>query len=402
MKFRFSKSYAFRALGGAALICASLFGQSLMAQTVVVGTCQNAGNAILKIQDGVNAAAAGSTVMVCPGKYAEQVEIAKSLTLTGMQSGNKDAVIITLPAGVSNNTVFDFGAQNGPFPTAAQLWVHDTAGVTVTHLTVTGDQPNAVPANVCNLVGIYFENASGTVANVVTSNQFTGVCESGFGVWVEAAPNNVANVTIHDSTMVSFDGGAVLARGAGAIATIRSNSVVGSTNSELNDITITHGATGTIADNSVIDAINPNPVVVLDDLNDASCGIALGAAAHNVTISGNVVGNTQCGIALYSADNNTITYNSVFGTRFNDGVYVCGNGNQIMSNTISASDQAGVHLSCAETVPASTANNNNVSKNVINGACAGILVNSATTGNILSKNTILNAVAVSSTANTCP
>lgn len=400
MKTRFSKSYALRVLGGAALICATLFGQSVMAQTVVVGTCQNASNTILKIQDGVNAAAAGSTIMICPGAYAEQVEIAKSLTLTGMQSGNKDAVIVTLPAFVAQNTVSDFGAQGGPFPTAAMLWVHDTTGVTVTNLIVSGDQ---FPAPACNLFAIYFENASGTVANVVTRNLFTTpACDSGFGVWVEAAPNNVANVTIYNNGMFSFDGGAVLARGAGAIATIHSNSIVGSTNSELNDITITHGATGTIADNSVVDAVNPNPVVVTDDLNDASCGIALGQTAHDVTISGNVVGNTQCGIALYGANNNTILSNTVVGTSFNDGVYVCGNGNQIMSNTITGSAQAGVHLSCAETFPADTANNNHVSKNVVNGACAGILVHSGTTGNILSKNTIFNVEAVSSTANTCP
>ena len=45
------------------------------------------------IQEGVNAAATGETIEVCPGTYAEQVTIEKSLTL----AGDNGAIVVPGP-----------------------------------------------------------------------------------------------------------------------------------------------------------------------------------------------------------------------------------------------------------------------------------------------------------------
>jgi parallel beta-helix repeat protein len=382
----------------AVLVLAGFCAQSLMAGDVVVGTCLSATNTILTIQDGVNAAAPGATVRLCPGTYPEQVEITRPLTLTGVQSGNLDAAIITSPSGGVQLNTFSF-LSTLVLPTGAQLWVHDTKDVTVTNLTVDGTN-NAIP-NCDILIGIYFQNAFGTVENVATRNQTTAGCGSGSGIWVESAPTGTAGVTFQDNSVQSFDLFGISARGAGTKATINSNSVVGlgSINGGTNGIFMWRGATGTIANNSVIDGLNSSDTP--DDLVDASTGIAV-QMSKGVIVSGNTVGNTQGGIVLYSADNTTITSNNIFATRVNDGVYVCGNRNSVTNNTITSSDQAGVHLSCAETFPSSTANNNTVNKNTINGACAGILVRSGTSGNSASGNNFFNVINAVKTADTCP
>ncbi len=55
------------------------------AGTLIVGSCRGA--AYYTIQSAVNAASAGSTVLVCPGVYPETVTVTKTLTLLGAQHG---------------------------------------------------------------------------------------------------------------------------------------------------------------------------------------------------------------------------------------------------------------------------------------------------------------------------
>jgi len=73
----------------------------------VVGIC-NSGTQFSTIQAAVNAASAGSTVLVCPGQYAEQVTINKALTLNGLALG-RSAVIVPPGGGFISNTSDVFG-----------------------------------------------------------------------------------------------------------------------------------------------------------------------------------------------------------------------------------------------------------------------------------------------------
>jgi pectin methylesterase-like acyl-CoA thioesterase len=73
------------------VVLASLQPQHAMASTLKVGTCvisqesYDASAHFATIQAAVNAASPGSTVLVCPGTYAEQVVITQPLTLRGVR-----------------------------------------------------------------------------------------------------------------------------------------------------------------------------------------------------------------------------------------------------------------------------------------------------------------------------
>lgn len=377
-----------RLLSAVALVGACLCGQNLLAQNLVVGTCTNAATSYMTIQDAVNNAPSGATVLICPGTYAEQVEISEPLTLTGIESGNRDAVVITAPA---NGVSTSIGIA------AAQIWVHNTTGVTVSNLAVDGTGSDVSTNSCYALIGIFLQDASGTVTNVLTRNQVTGGCGSGYGAAVLTSSGLNSTVTVKDSSFRSFDNSGFLAQGSGTNVTFQSNTVEDLGQSQgVNDVSYFLGATGTIDSNSLIDALTAGSGAF--NIENASCGIAVGRNSGPVTASRNVIGNTNCGVALYDSSGNTISSNIIFETQGTAGVFVCGNGNTVTDNTISDSLPAGVDLSCHNvTAPGATANNNDVSKNTINGALFGVAMQSGATGNVLKSNTFFNVDHVNAT-----
>src|ERR1700732_3381376 len=139
------------------------------AGTVFVGGCGTPSFAT--IQDGVNHATAGSTVDVCPGTYPEQGSINKRLTLQGIAVGTANQAIVAAPVGevVANTVSLTTGES-----IAAQIWVHDTTGVTISNLTVDG-AGNGISACSPDLIGVYYQDASGAVNRIVARNQTAGL-----------------------------------------------------------------------------------------------------------------------------------------------------------------------------------------------------------------------------------
>lgn len=122
------------------------------------------------IQGAVNAVPSGSTIKVCPAKYAEQVVINKNLTLIGLNSGTADNPVLVIPLGgfVPNTTSLTSG-----HPIAAQILVQSPAtAVTISSLAVDGSNNNLNSG--CDdapLIGVYYRNGSGTVNFVAALNQ---------------------------------------------------------------------------------------------------------------------------------------------------------------------------------------------------------------------------------------
>src|SRR5581483_4984885 len=142
------------------------------AATVQVGTapfCKGTLVHFSTITAAVEAVPSGSTVYVCPGTYPEQVSIiSKQISLIGVQT-TTGTPTITSPAGglVANSTSLSSGN-----PIAAQILIQGAPGLSnVSNLSVDGSGNNVTGCSPPTIIGIYYQNSSGTVNHVATRNQ---------------------------------------------------------------------------------------------------------------------------------------------------------------------------------------------------------------------------------------
>ena len=394
-----TRSFTFSCLALVVLIALSGYAFSA---TVAVGTCTTLVH-FATIQLAVNSVAAGSTgsiIMVCPGKYPEQVAIiAKGLTLEGIASPAGDAAVILPPATglVANTADVDTGK-----PIAAQLLVQNAGPVSISNLTVDGTG-NAITGCSTDLQGILFQNASGTVKHVAVRNQVpNGIpngCQIGESIYVQTAAGQFSTVKVERSSVHNYNKNGITGNDAGTTLTLTGNYVQGAgvvpvPGAAQDGIQLGFGATGTIQGNTVIDNIYGDPTVA------ASANILLYDTAENsgITVTRNRVGNSQLPIALVTlgddganlGDGVTVTDNHIFGTSAYDAIDVCTNGSTVTGNTIFNSAESGVHLdaSCGIHFGGLTGNNNIATGNtILESACAGILFDPTTTGNTTTPDT---------------
>jgi parallel beta-helix repeat protein len=383
------------------VILANLSAQQAMAATVAVGTCAPALVHFATIQLAVDSVPAGTVIKICPANYPEQVVVNKNLTLTGVNSGTADNPVLVIPSGgfVPNTASLTSG-----HPIAAQILVQSPAtAVIITKLAVDGSNSNLNSGcDDARLIGIYYQNASGTVGFVTARNQAQNAanfgCQdsAGLGIFVQSASPSTSTVTIQNSTVRGYQKNGITGNEVGTTVTIANNSVVGAgpTTTGQNGIEVAFGATGNVRNNTVAD----------DDFigSPAGSGILI-YDSGNMTISGNSVTNAQNGIPIvtdgaFPADTNVVSNNHVSDTHLGDGIDLCSNHNNVSGNIVFSSGQAGIHLdsSCG-----STGNNNIVSKNTVNEACAGILLGSGTGNTFPIANIVANVANTTLAGDVC-
>jgi parallel beta-helix repeat protein len=337
------------------VVLAACFAQPIaQASTVVVGTCKT-GVQFATIQAAVNAVPAGGTVDVCPNSYPEQVTIAKNLTLIGIASGTSDAAVVVTPAtGLVQN-----GSDIGGNPVAAQIFVQGGADVTVSHLTIDGNNNQLSGCGAPNPIGIYYQNSSGkitdnAVRDVLMDPADQG-CQLGLAINVES-DNGALPITISDNSVRNYDKNGITVSGpgtgaAGPVAAVTANTVIGlgaTTVIAQNGIQIGFGATGSVTSNEVADDIYINPPGCAPNCTGSSGILIYGSAG--ITVTSNTVESTQLAIvpatasASLTADGTIIKSNHVGGTQNFDALDLCSDGNTAESNTIYGSAQSGIHL----------------------------------------------------------
>jgi hypothetical protein len=355
------------------------------------------------IQSAVSASRAATTIQICPGTYTEQVAIDKNLTLEGVAGTTQDAVVIVPPAGglVANTLDFDNtcivnGVPTCPngFPTAAQILVVDSAVVSISNLTVDGTGSNGNGVAGCgppDVVGILFQNASGTVNHVAVRNQLVdgntiSGCQAGLGIFVQTATSFTSTVTVENSSVHNYNKNGITGNDPGTKLTVTGNYVQGSGPASgvaaQNGIQLGFGATGKINNNTVIDNLYTDPAVAAasDILLYDSAEYALPV----ITVSDNTVGNSQLPIGLetlgddggYLGDGVTVSGNKVFGTGTYDAIDVCTNGNMVTGNTIVNTANSGVHFDdgCGAYFGGITGTDNDATGNtIVESECAGLL-----------------------------
>lgn len=432
-----------------AAVFSLILSRNVSASSVVVTTtpatpCKNLPS-YPTISSAVSSVPAGSTIFICPGTYAEQVVINKNLTLTGEAAngamgasavGANNPVIASPSGGVLVNTSDLYGYPSGE-AIAAQVLVQTLpvmgvwpAPIVVNISNITVDGSNNGTTCGPDIVGIYYQNASGTVNHVTARFQeFPQAdfgCQGGLAIFAESGyGTGTGVVTIENSSVHDYDKNGITVDGAGMVATITGNYVVGigaTTLTAQNGIQMSDGARGKITSNTVTGDVYINPSDCFTD--NVPCysatGILLydsgGASANHVTISSNTVSNTQGGIVVVTDGAETADYNDVSSNKITatpaivvtgatyllDGIDLCSDHNTATMNTVFNSSGSGIHLDSQCTEPGSSASGafSSATTNTINEACAGVLTGNS--GGTASAITTFNVVQTTTSGDTCP
>ena len=279
--------------------------------------------------------------------FNEQVTVSKAIKLVG-QTG---AIIQPSPL-VANTTSLTSGNA-----IAAAIWVTaGTTGVTISNLIVDGSQ-NQIAGCLPNPIGVYFQNASGTVShNAVRYFELgSGLegCQAGIGIFAQAdGTGGISNVTATANSIHDFQKGGIVGNETGTTLTATSNVVTGFGPTPYiaqNGIQIGFGATGTITGNTVSN-VAYTPCVNTATCPGSSTGVLIYDPSGVITTSSNNVSNTQGAIYYLSASNGKISANTISNTFVYDGIAIDtdgtgpGTGNTVNQNIIMNSSESGVYV----------------------------------------------------------
>src|SRR5207253_4030970 len=164
---------------------------AMLADNYAVGSCKPRIPSYATISAAGSGVPPGSTLLVCPGTYPEQVTIAQPLTLKGISSGNAGRAVITLPgsglAAVTTGLAYSIAAM-----------VDVTAGpVNISDITVDGTGNNVTSQWLAGF--LYNDGSSGTV-NEITARNLNTSGGTGTGVWAENSTETSESVTITNSS----------------------------------------------------------------------------------------------------------------------------------------------------------------------------------------------------------
>ena len=335
--------------------------------------CPNA--AFTRIQDAVDAAAPGSQIRVCKGTYVEQVSISKPLDLEA------DSGAVLMPASMQANA----SSLSSGSAIAAALLVSNTANVTIRGLTLDGTN-NGISQCSPDLLGIFFQNASGEIDRVAVRNfklsaSLNG-CQSGTGIFVQSGNGGVSQVEIHRSTIHDFQKNGITANEVGTSASIDGNVVTGlgpTTGAAQNGIQIGFGAGGSIQNNTVTNNLWAPCTAVATCIAVATN--ILVEQSDGIVIRGNNVGTSQVSIFVHG-NQSFVTQDQTFATSVFDGIHIEGDQSQVRRNTVFNGARSGIFID---------GNNNVVEHNTITEAAVGILKMAGSTGNLIQFNDIFGA-----------
>jgi nitrous oxidase accessory protein NosD len=327
-----------------------------------------------KIQDAINAASPGDEIVICNGIYAEQLSINKSLDIEA------DSGAFLVPASIQQNAT---SLATGDAIAAAVL-VSGATNVSISGLTVDGIN-NGITECAPRLIGVYFQNSSGTLRHAAIRNfkldAALNGCQSGTGVFVESGGGQTSNVEIADSSIHDYQKNGITANESGTTAQIHDNVVTGigpTTGAAQNGIQIGFSAAGSIRTNTVANNVW-SPCTAVATCQTVATDILV-TQSDGVHVSGNTAGVSQVGIFVDGNDAE-VRGNTVFSASVFDNIRIQGNGGHIRENQVFNGGESDIYIQ---------GNNNSVELNSITEAPIGILEAQGSTGNHFALNTFFN------------
>ena len=236
------------------------------------------------IQEAINNASTGDTILVYSGIYYENVVVNKSVTLKGIGNpivdagGEGNAIILSVDA----ITVEGFNVTNSGSP-----WWDAGIEVISSNNNITGN-------NVCNMYrGIALSSCNN---NTITGNNVYNNLYS--GIIIASSSNNTltGNTFVNDGLIVS----------SSYPNTIENNTVNGKPLVYLEDVSDCK-----VEDAGLVILVNCNNITVENlDLSNTCVGVELWQTEYCIISSNNVCNNNVCGIYTDHSNNNIITGNT--------------------------------------------------------------------------------------------
>jgi hypothetical protein len=171
-----------------------------------VGGCKPPLTNFSTIQAAVSSVPAGSTILVCPGTYPEQVTITQPLTLQGIASNNSSRAVITInPNGSLVPNVTSIIGES----LYAQLLVQSVnpvGPVNIIGITVDGTGgPQQGCTDASGFAGVFYASGTTGTVNEVTARNYID-CGLGAGIWVENGAGPTQSITVENSSVRNMDG----------------------------------------------------------------------------------------------------------------------------------------------------------------------------------------------------
>jgi hypothetical protein len=290
----------------------------------------------------------GTTILVCPGVYPEQVTITQPLTLQGVTYNNMGRpVIIVNPNGILTPNVTSVIGQ-GFYAQVLVQNVNPAGSVNITGITVDGSGGNLGCNSADGLAGIFYASGtSGTINHVTARNQQSSGC--GVGIWAENGVGPNQNVTIENSSIRNFDSDGITALSnqnpSTLAATLRGNFLTAATNGP---------GVG-------IDASHINGAITGNVITNLGLGAVSDAKGGPIAVSSNVIADQPAGSEGFLLLDSTTASSNLVANAFT-AFYVGDTGPTIKSNTVMNVNVA-VFFSCT---PGSS-----TTKNIVNDAQTG-------------------------------
>ena len=266
------------------------------------------------IQDAVNAASVGDTIIVRSGTYFENVVVNKPLSLIGEGLPTIDAQrrgkAIEITA--DNCIVKGFRCINAKHPGNAGITVRSDSNIIENNtceennygIYLTGSSNNTISNNkICEncYSGIHFYRSSN---NTISNNKIYENCYNGIYLWGESSNNTISNNKICENNNDGIH--------------------LSSSNNKITNNTCANNNEGIHLSSSSNNAITKNEVH-----ENYGEGIYLSHSSNNTVTKNEICENNDEGIYLSHSSNNTVTKNEVR-ENYEEGIYLSHSSNNLI------------------------------------------------------------------------